>query len=259
MNGVNKTLFIPLYGKALVSKKGIILRDEKAEQIWESEQFPLKGKSKSKWLAYFMSMRSAVFDEWTKDQLAQNPNGVVMHLGCGLDSRVERVGCALPWYDIDFESVIAQRKRYYSETENYKMLAFDITDTRFLDEIAPTSHAIVVMEGVSMYIENETLAQTLSAICDKFSTVSILVDCYTPFGAKMSKIKNPVKEVGVNKVYGVKSPQTLLNGELTFVKEHSLTPNELIEQLNGCEKFIFKTLYAGSISKKIYKLYEYKK
>ena len=54
MDNVNKTLFIPLYGKALVSKKGIILSDRKAEEIWSEESFPLKGKSRSKWLAYFL-------------------------------------------------------------------------------------------------------------------------------------------------------------------------------------------------------------
>ena len=37
MNNVNKTLYIPLYGKAYVSKKGIILNDKKAEEIWSSE------------------------------------------------------------------------------------------------------------------------------------------------------------------------------------------------------------------------------
>lgn len=33
MNSINKTLYIPLYGKAAVSKKGIILHDPKAELI----------------------------------------------------------------------------------------------------------------------------------------------------------------------------------------------------------------------------------
>lgn len=33
MNEVNKTLYIPLYGKALVSKKGIIIKDEMAQKI----------------------------------------------------------------------------------------------------------------------------------------------------------------------------------------------------------------------------------
>ena len=47
MNSINKTLYIPLYGKALVSQKGLILEDKKAEEIWAAEGFALKGKSKS--------------------------------------------------------------------------------------------------------------------------------------------------------------------------------------------------------------------
>ena len=62
MDSTNKTLYIPLYGKAMVSAKGIILDDKKAEEIWKKEAFPLKGKAKSKWLAYYMSMRGKVFD-----------------------------------------------------------------------------------------------------------------------------------------------------------------------------------------------------
>ena len=42
MNSVNKTLYIPLYGKAYVSKKGLFLDDKKAEQIWAEEGFTLK-------------------------------------------------------------------------------------------------------------------------------------------------------------------------------------------------------------------------
>ena len=37
MNEVNKTLFIPLYGKSLISKQHIILNDPDAERIWDAE------------------------------------------------------------------------------------------------------------------------------------------------------------------------------------------------------------------------------
>lgn len=84
MNNVNKTLYIPLYGKAFVSKKGIILKDKKAEEIWNSEGFPLKGKMKSKWLAYYMGMRSAVFDKWLIEQMNTNSEAVIVHIGCGM-------------------------------------------------------------------------------------------------------------------------------------------------------------------------------
>ena len=38
-----------------------------------------------------------------------------------------------------------------------------------------------------------------------------------------------------------------------------MTPQKYIDELNGFEKFIFAKLYAGSFSKKLYRLYEYQK
>lgn len=259
MNNVNKTLYIPLYAKAFVSKKGIILHDEKAVEIWESEKFPLKGKSKSKWLAYYMGMRSAVFDSWTKEKIKQFPNSIVLHLGCGLDSRVVRVDGALSqWFDVDFESVIAERRWYYSETENYRMISADIKDGAFLENLPNAERAIVILEGVSMYLTNEELKRVFSKITKRFSQASVLLDCYTPFAARMSKIKNPVKDVGVSKVYGVSSSSVLeQDTRLVFVEEHDITPSCLIDELQGFEQFVFKHLYAGKTSKKLYKLYEY--
>ena len=103
MDNVNRTLYIPLYGKAYVSRRGLLLEDPKAEQIWETEGFPLKGKAKSKWLAYNMGMRSAVFDRWLRQSMADMPEALVLHGGCGLDSRCVRVGVSgQQWYDVDF-------------------------------------------------------------------------------------------------------------------------------------------------------------
>ena len=42
MNEVNRTLFIPLYGKSYVSKRNIILEDVIAEKIWDAEGFALR-------------------------------------------------------------------------------------------------------------------------------------------------------------------------------------------------------------------------
>ena len=95
MNEVNKTSFIPLYGKSQVSKQGIILNDPMAEKIWKAESFPIHGKSKSKWLTYNMAMRARVFDDWTEEMLRQNKDAFVLHIGCSLDSRFLRIfdGC----------------------------------------------------------------------------------------------------------------------------------------------------------------------
>ena len=259
MNAVNKTLYIPLRGKSFVSKRGIILRDPKAEEIWAAEGFPLKGKSASKWLAFYMGMRAAVFDRWVAQQIEAMPEAAVLHLGCGMDSRICRVGNHNHiWYDIDFPDVITERKKYYSETDNYKMLGADVTDPDFLTQITGTD-AVVVMEGISMYLKREELIRLLEKLADRFDRVSLLTDCYTEFAAKASKYKNPINDVGVTTVYGLDDPKLLEQSGLRFLCEDDMTPPHLIDQLEGMEKRIFRKLYAGSIARKMYRMYEYRK
>ena len=133
------------------------------------------------------------------------------------------------------------------------------TIPKWLKNISEHNRAIVVMEGVSMYLTAEELQGFLSALNEHFREISLLMDCYTVLAAKMSKYKNPINDVGVTKVYGVDDPETLQIGELAFVKEHSMTPQALIDELHGTEKIIFRKLYAGSFAKKLYRLFEYKK
>ena len=260
MNSVNKTLYIPLYGKSYVSKRGIFLDDKKAEEIWEAEGFSLKGKSKSKWLAYYMGARSAVFDEWVKKQVADVQEAVVIHIGCGMDSRVLRVGTInQKWYDVDFVEVIEERKRYYSESANYRMIAGDVRDGNWLTSVPEKKCAIVVMEGVSMYLTVDEMRNLADSLCNHFENLILLVDAYTSFAAKMSKRRNPINDVGVTEVYGIDNPQSYQCEELVFVKEHIMTPQKYINELRGFERFVFAKLYAGGFSKKLYRLFEYKK
>lgn len=260
MDNVNKTLYIPLYGKAFVSRKGCILTDKKAEEIWAAEGFVLKGKSASKWLAYYMGIRAAVFDDWTRRQVDAAEDAVVLHIGCGLDSRVLRVhtnGCM--WYDVDFAEVIQERCKYYQDTQQYKMLAGDVRDSSWLQKIPHGKQAIVVMEGVSMYLSPAELQAWLADLDAKFEQVAVLMDCYTPLAAKLSKYRNPVKDVGVHTVYGIEDPAMIGSKRLRFYQEHEMTPQCYIDALSGMEKRLFKKLYAGNFSKKLYKLFEYQK
>ena len=260
MNNVNKTLYIPLRGKAEVSKKGIILHDPRAEEIWEKEGFELRGKAKSKWLAYFMGMRSAVFDKWLEENLEKSPEAAVLHIGCGMDSRAERVGAkAVAWYDVDFPEVISERKKYYSETGSYRMISSDARETQWLAAVSERKCALVVMEGVSMYLKREELLALLAALSEHFEEVKILIDCYTVFAAKASKYKNPINEVGVTTLYGVDSPEELEEGTgLRFERELSLTPAELVDELQGFERRFFRLMFGGKMTGRIYRLFELK-
>ena len=260
MNQVNRTLYIPLYGKSYVSRRGLFLEDHKAEEIWTAEGFPLKGKSRSKWLAFYMGIRAAVFDQWVRRQLADNPEAVVIHLGCGMDSRFLRLGtCGHSWYDIDFPEVIRERKRYFSESDHYHMQGADVRDPGWPAAIPERKSAIIVMEGISMYLTTIQLQSLFHDLSSHFGSIILLTDCYTDLAAKMSRYRNPVHEVGVTQVYGLDRPEILNGTGLTFAEEHSMTPPKYIQQLEGMEKAIFQKLYAGKFSQKLYRLYEYRK
>lgn len=260
MDNVSKTMYIPLYGKAYVSRKGIILSDKKAEEIWYSEGFALKGRSRSKWLAYFLAMRAAVFDSFLSQEMDKNKDAVVLHIGCGMDSRICRVGTkGHLWYDIDLEAVIGQRKKYYQPDEFYRMIPGDAAETGWIKELPQGRDIIMILEGIGMYLSAEKLRQLMRRVSEISRSVLMLMDCYTERGAKATKHKNPINDVGVTEAYGIDDPLILEKDTgFRFAGEHEMTPSELVNELKGAERRFFSTMFAGKLSKSLYRMYEYR-
>ena len=255
MDNVNKTLYIPLYGKAAVSARGILLSDPDAEVIWGAQGLPLQGKSASKWLTYSMGIRAAVFDRWLRENLT--PEAVVLHLGCGLDSRCKRVECDNPWFDADFPAVIEERKKYFPESGHYRMIGCDLRED-FLREIPRDGSALVVMEGVSMYLTAGERQQLLKRLNAHFSEIRLLMDSYTLFAAKATKYKNPINDVGVTQVHGFDDPRELEEGTgFVFRQSHDMNPADLVLQLPKRDRRIYRHVFAGSFADRLYRLYEY--
>lgn len=261
MDAVNKTLYIPLYGKAWVSRRGLLLRDPDAERIWDSAGITLKGRAASKWLSYSMGIRSAVYDRWLEENLKLWPGAVVIHLGCGLDSRFRRVGARRGcFYDVDFPQVIQERKKFFREEADYRMLCADIREEGWLESIRAGGDALVVMEGVSMYLTDEERRRVLKNLAARFDRVKLLMDGYTVFGARASRLKNPVREVGVTRVYGFDDPGAQSAGTgLSFDGERDMNPPALIDRLPEKDRKIFRLLYTGRTARSVYRLYEYSK
>ena len=108
-----------------------------------------------------------------------------------------------------------------------------------------------------MYLTNEQLRDFLQAIEKKYREIHILMDVYTEFGARISKYKNPVNDVGVTGLYGIDEIGSMTDGLRIGLKdEHTFTPAALIDELSGAEKVFFKLLFTGKLYRKIYRLYE---
>ena len=206
-----------------------------------------------------MAMRAAVYDEWAQQEIKRDPTAVVLHIGCGMDSRIERVAPdGTHWFDIDFPDVIEERRRYYRETEFYHMLPADMRSPAWKSSIAGDKNAIIILEGVSMYFNPEELTGLLSDLSQHFCRIKLLMDCYTKRAAKASRYKNPVNDVGVRLLYGYDDPRELANASgLHFDGERCMTPQAYINKLTKSEKFIFQRLFAGKFAKSLYRMYEF--
>ena len=123
--------------------------------------------------------------------------------------------------------------------------------------LADSAAAIVVLEGLSMYLTAAQLHDFLKALEEKYRELHILMDVYTVTGAKLSKYRNPVNEVGVSELYGIDEIESVIGDlRIRFVREHSFTPENLVAQLKPLEQMFFRMMFTGRIYGKIYRLLE---
>lgn len=259
LNNESKTLFIPLFGKAIMSRDNLFLHDSKAEEIITKIDYDFNSLKQSKWLSMFMSVRALIIDELCNKYLLEHPDAIVIHLGCGLDSRCLRVKEKYKiWYDIDYESVIEIRKNFYKEDIHHQMIGSSVTDYKWLNQIEKSDNILVVAEGLTMYLSEEEIKELISEISRRLGAVYLIFDAYSKKGVKASKVKNPVNQMNAEIKYGLDNPEEFLslNEKLEHIATNLIKKDE--NNLHGLTKFIFNNLYCGKISQSLYKIYEFK-
>lgn len=255
MKNESLTLFIPLYGKALMSREGIF-PDETAERIVASVDYDFSKVDQSRKLAIYMAMRAAHYDRMVQEYAAKHPDGVVIQLGVGLDSRVNRVQTALPWYDLDFPEVIALRQTYYPASERYHLIAAPALPADWLGGIPRYEHALVIAEGLSMYLSETDMRGLMAAFRQHFGETEFVFDAYSPLAAKLSKWKNPINAVDAKIDFAMDDP-ALLEGEgcKCILNSDIITP-DMVARLHGSDALRFR--FMGAAGKSFYRIYGYR-
>lgn len=177
MKEVSGTMLITLYARAkeTVSRNPLI-NDPAAVQmisvimpeIKDSDN-PIHKKilkdSFSKKLAVTMSLRSRQFDRYTADFMQRNPSGTVINLGCGLDTRFDRIdNGTIKWFDIDLPEVIELRRRFLRENQRRKFIAASVLEKEWLNEVRTGGPYLVLAEGLFMYLTEEGVKALLRNI-----------------------------------------------------------------------------------------------
>ena len=256
MTNESQTLFIPLYGKAMMSREGFY-PDKKAEEIYRSERSRFNGVDTSKKLAVYMTMRAMQYDSFADDFAAGNPFSAVVHLGCGLDSRYLRVNNKPSmWYDIDLEDVINLRRKFYPASDTYKMFISSATDPLWLKRVKHGGEPVLVIaEGLSMYLKKDEITELIKAFAREFSRTLFIFDAYSESAAKLSKFKNPVNAVDAKISFATDSPESLIEDvpSAEVIINNDIILDEYIEKLTGLMKTRFK--FMKKTGNKLYRIY----
>lgn len=200
---IARTLLIPLYMRSQETKhRKSILKDHAAVEMVNKIDFDFSILNIGiKMNQIGTAIRVKHFDNKVADFIAQHAQPVVVIVGCGLDTRYERLGRPPKaiFYELDLPEVIAWRKTMLAETDNNIFKPASLLETSWMDELLsshPKAQFIFVFEGVLMYFEEVQVRAVLTSLAKRFHPAELLFDAVSPIQCKDS-LQNPaVKALG---------------------------------------------------------------
>ncbi|MBN1663934.1 MAG: class I SAM-dependent methyltransferase [Deltaproteobacteria bacterium] len=216
LGNVQKTLLLPLWGRAIETQKPLpLLIDRAAAQIIEKLEYDfsesarhLSAISQLGWIA-----RSLHIDAAIKRLLETHPTATIVNLGCGLDTTFDRVdnGC-LTWYDLDLPDVMALRKQLIPEQERRMYIADSLFSHDWLAQVNSEKKVLFVVAGVLYYFEETRIRAFVNHLAGRFPGAELIFDASSPIGIKMAN-KMVIKASGMDEKsflqWGLPSVKTL--------------------------------------------------
>jgi len=129
-----------------------------------------------------------------------------------MDSRVFRVDppTSVQWFDVDYPDVIDLRHRLYPERgQGYHLVGTSLADLSWLDELPTTTPAMIVAEGVMMYLTDDIVRPLLKGLTEHFPGGQVAFDSLSRFGARMAKLDPAVSATGATFGWGLDNPDDI--------------------------------------------------
>jgi O-methyltransferase involved in polyketide biosynthesis len=217
LSGVAETLLMTLYIRAMESQRpDALIKDEKAVALVTNMSYDFDRIRQVKMDEddkVGVILRNLEFDRQVRDFLARHPEAVVVHIGCGLDSRFERVDNGkVEWYDLDLPEVIEQRRKFIGdEGKRYHLLAGSVFDSAWLDKVSVHRQRpfLFLAEGVLMYFEEAQVKSLVLMLRDHFPGAELVFDAFSPFLVRANNLRMAISKFGVRYHWGLRRGQEL--------------------------------------------------
>ena len=118
-----------------VEKAPDLWQDEEATKLFEklAPSFPLINCISSDDTLYIALRKRHVYNK-VENFFARNPNGVVVNLGCGLDTLHLRFP-SKRWFDVDLPDITDVKKTLFTTTDSYTLITSSALDFSWMDQI----------------------------------------------------------------------------------------------------------------------------
>jgi O-methyltransferase involved in polyketide biosynthesis len=210
---VARTLFIPLACRARESARpAALLRDPRAAELLESlagGPDVLMGMSKLD--QTFTILRARQIDRYARAFLAAYPQGLVVDIGCGLDTRFDRLDNGqMIWLGLDLPEVIELRRSLLPDSERCQTLAKSMLDFSWMEAAVQFDRpAIFLAEGVFVYFNETQVRSVVTALAERFPGCELTFDVLSTLSIELHKFHPVLRKAGAQIDWGVDDPQEL--------------------------------------------------
>ena len=186
LKGVTQTLLIPLMGRAFESqKKNGIIEDSKSKEIFKQIDYDFQGlKEKELRPSLFRTViRTRIIDQLTQKYLAEYPSATIVEIGCGLNTRFERIDNGkLNWFDLDVPEVHRIWNMFFSETSRRHFLSNSAFDDLWMDQVKKRSDGpyFFISEASINYFPEQQIRPLFDKLHRHFPGSHYLFDSASP-------------------------------------------------------------------------------
>jgi len=193
-------------------------------------------------LVVHIAIRAKKYDEYARDFLKKYPEGVIVNIGCGLDSRFLRVDNGkVIFFDLDLPEIIGIRKGFFEETERYHLIASSVLDFEWMAVVRQHSGPFLFMaEGVFMYLEGRDVRSLVLKLQETFPGSGLVCEVVNSFW-----LRPPLKRMLDSKL----QRQVHLGKDATF--RSGISDGREMEQWHSGIQFLDEWSYFDSDEKKL--------
>lgn len=194
ISNVSATAFITLFARAMETQShNPILNDPQAVALVEQlrPHFARSPRALEQQLAtgripamvvVTMALRARRMDAYARDFLARRPGGVIVNLGCGLDTRFHRLDDdAAIVYDLDLPAMINLKRTLLAAGPRYHFVAASVLDFAWMARLDPSTPHLFIAEGLLMYLPEDQVKALVIALRQRFPGSELVCEVFNRF------------------------------------------------------------------------------